>query len=37
VYEAQEGTGILCLDEKWYNDEFGLNEEGTEEMGVLDA
>jgi CRISPR-associated endonuclease/helicase Cas3 len=37
VYEAQEGTGILCLHEKYYNDEFGLNEEGTEEMGVLDV
>jgi CRISPR-associated endonuclease/helicase Cas3 len=33
VYEAQKGTGILCLHEKYYNDEFGLNEEGTEEMG----
>jgi len=32
VYEAQPGTGILCLHDKWYNDEFGLNEEGTEEM-----
>jgi CRISPR-associated endonuclease/helicase Cas3 len=37
VYETQVGTGVLCLREKWYNDEFGLNEEGTEEMGVLDA
>jgi CRISPR-associated endonuclease/helicase Cas3 len=37
IYEAQEGTGILCLHEKWYNDEFGLNEQGTEEMGILDA
>jgi CRISPR-associated endonuclease/helicase Cas3 len=37
VYEAQEGTGLLCLHEKYYNDEFGLNEEGIEEMGVLDV
>ncbi len=37
VYEAQPGTGILCLREKWYNDEFGLNEEGTEEMEFHDA
>lgn len=35
VYEAQEGTGILCLDEKYYNGEYGLNVEGTEEMGLL--
>jgi len=32
VYEAQEGTGILCLDEKYYNGDFGLNVEGGEEM-----
>ena len=37
VYEAQPGTGILCLHEQWYNDEFGVNEEGTEEMGFHDA
>ncbi len=37
VYEAQPGTGILCLHEQWYNDEFGLNEEGTEEMGFYDT
>ena len=37
VYEAQPGTGILCLREQWYNDEFGLNEEGTEEMGLSNA
>ncbi|MGA8578480.1 MAG: CRISPR-associated helicase Cas3' [Bryobacteraceae bacterium] len=32
VYEAQEGTGILCLDEKYYSSHFGLSVEGTEEM-----
>jgi CRISPR-associated endonuclease/helicase Cas3 len=37
VYEAQPGTGILCLHDKWYNDEFGLNEEGTEEMEFYDT
>ena len=37
VHEAQEGTGILCLDEKYYNSEFGLNVEGTEEMEFKNA
>jgi CRISPR-associated endonuclease/helicase Cas3 len=37
VYEAQEGTGILYLDEKCYSSQFGLNVEGTEEMEVKDA
>jgi len=37
VYEAQPGTGILCLRDKWYSDEFGLNEEGTEEMEFSDV
>jgi CRISPR-associated endonuclease/helicase Cas3 len=37
VYEAQEGTGILCLDEKYYNSDFGLNVEGTEEMEFKNA
>jgi len=37
VYEAQKGTGILCLDEKYYSREFGLNVEGTEEMELNDA
>ena len=37
VYEVQEGTGILCLHEKYYNSEFGLNVEGTEEMEFKNA
>jgi CRISPR-associated endonuclease/helicase Cas3 len=37
VYEAQEGTGILCLDEKYYSSDFGLNVEGTEEMELKNA
>jgi CRISPR-associated endonuclease/helicase Cas3 len=37
VHEAEEGTGILWLDEKYYNSDFGLNVEGTEEMGVLNV
>jgi CRISPR-associated endonuclease/helicase Cas3 len=32
LYEAREGTGILCLRARYYNSEFGLNEKGTEEM-----
>jgi CRISPR-associated endonuclease/helicase Cas3 len=37
VRECQEGTGILYLDEKYYNADFGLNVEGTEEMELRDA
>jgi CRISPR-associated endonuclease/helicase Cas3 len=32
VHEVQEGTGVLYLDARWYNSDFGLNVEGTEEM-----
>ena len=32
IYEAQEGTGILCLQGRFYSEEIGLNGEGTEEM-----
>jgi CRISPR-associated endonuclease/helicase Cas3 len=37
VYEAQEGTGILYLDERYYSKQFGLNVEGTEEMEFKNA
>jgi CRISPR-associated endonuclease/helicase Cas3 len=37
IYEALEGTGILCLRTRYYNSDFGLNEEGTEEMETLDV
>jgi CRISPR-associated endonuclease/helicase Cas3 len=37
VRECQEGTGILYLDEKYYNADFGLNVEGTEEMELNDV
>jgi CRISPR-associated endonuclease/helicase Cas3 len=37
VRECQEGTGVLYLDEKYYNADFGLNVEGTEEMELKDA
>jgi CRISPR-associated endonuclease/helicase Cas3 len=33
VHEVQEKTGILYLDEKYYNADFGLSVDGTEEMG----
>ncbi|MBZ5634880.1 MAG: CRISPR-associated helicase Cas3' [Acidobacteriia bacterium] len=34
LHEVQEGAGILYLEKAYYNNEFGLNEEGTEEMEV---
>lgn len=37
VHEVQEGMGILYLDEKYYNTDFGLSIEGMEEMGFQDA
>lgn len=37
VFEVQAGTGILYLDEKYYNSDFGLNVEGTEEMELKNA
>jgi CRISPR-associated endonuclease/helicase Cas3 len=35
--ETQVGTGVLYLDARWYNAEFGLSVEGTEEMEFLNA
>lgn len=32
LHEVQPGVGILYLDHKYYSNEFGLNEEGTEAM-----
>jgi CRISPR-associated endonuclease/helicase Cas3 len=37
IHEVQEGTGILYLEEKYYNSDFGLNVEGTEEMEFQNA
>jgi CRISPR-associated endonuclease/helicase Cas3 len=37
VYEAQPGTGVLCLREGFYSDEFGLALDGTERMESLIA
>jgi len=37
VYEAQSGTGVLCLREGFYSDEFGLALDGTERMESLIA
>jgi CRISPR-associated endonuclease/helicase Cas3 len=32
VREVQPGTGVLCLSERYYNKEFGLSVDGSEEM-----
>jgi CRISPR-associated endonuclease/helicase Cas3 len=37
LHEVQEGTGVLYLEEKYYNSHFGLNVEGTEEMELKNA
>lgn len=37
VNEAQVGTGILCLDERYYSPDFGLSLDRTEEMGFCNA
>jgi CRISPR-associated endonuclease/helicase Cas3 len=37
VYEAQRGTGVLCLREGFYSDEFGLALDGSERMESLIA
>ena len=37
LHEVQPGTGILCLDSRFYSDDFGLNYEGTEEMEFQSA
>ena len=37
VYEAQPGTGVLCLREGFYSNEFGLALEGRERMESLIA
>ena len=35
LHEVQEGSGILYLEKAYYSNEFGLSEEGAEEMEVL--
>jgi CRISPR-associated endonuclease/helicase Cas3 len=37
VYEAQPGTGVLCLREGFYSNEFGLALDGTRRMESLIA
>jgi CRISPR-associated endonuclease/helicase Cas3 len=37
IYEAQAGTGVLCLREGFYSDEFGLALDGSERMESLIA
>lgn len=35
VYEAQEGSGILYLDEQYYSDEFGVSEKPVKDADFL--
>lgn len=37
VHEAQEGSGILYLDERYYSNEFGLSEKSVKDMGFLNV
>ena len=37
VYEVQKGTGILCLDGRYYSSDFGLSETPVNDMEVLHA
>lgn len=37
LYEAQPGTGVQCLQEGFYSEEFGLDLEGKQGMGVLNV
>nr|WP_311457801.1 CRISPR-associated helicase Cas3' [uncultured Neisseria sp.] len=36
LYETIEGSGIYCLSERYYNDEFGLSLDETSEMTFYD-
>jgi len=35
IHEAQEGTGVLYLDERYYSDEFGLSEKPIRDLELL--
>ena len=37
LYEVKEGSGILCLQENRYSNDFGLNAEGSQEMEAMFA
>jgi CRISPR-associated endonuclease/helicase Cas3 len=37
IHEAQKGSGILYLDERYYSEEFGLSEKPVNDMGFLNA
>ena len=37
VHEAQKGSGILYLDERYYSDECGLSESPVSDMGFLNG
>jgi CRISPR-associated endonuclease/helicase Cas3 len=35
IHEVQEGTGVMCLDERYYHREFGLSDKAEGEMEFL--
>jgi len=37
LYEAQRGTGVFCLQEQFYSDEFGLSLDGSERLESMIA
>jgi CRISPR-associated endonuclease/helicase Cas3 len=37
IHEAQKGSEILYLDERYYSDELGLSEVPVRDMGFLNA
>ncbi|HAJ57044.1 MAG TPA: CRISPR-associated helicase/endonuclease Cas3 [Candidatus Omnitrophica bacterium] len=37
IHEAQIGSGILYLDDRYYSDEFGLSESPVKNMGFLNV
>ena len=37
VHEVQEGSGILYLDERYYDDEFGISEVLVKKMEFLNS
>lgn len=37
IYEAQTGSGILYLDDRYYSDEFGLSEMSVKDMEFLNG
>jgi hypothetical protein len=37
IYEVQAGTGVFCLLEEFYSDEFGLTLDGSGRMESMIA